>query len=556
MSRPERGALVVMILVAVTGGCTPSSAPRAASTASAPTAASIEGRPDAASFTEIACGLPREWLLRTWRGWRADRGGEVQILPEEFSLVDPGLPHVGPWDYAQRVPMFWYGPGVVPASPIIDAPVTLADIAPTQAELLDFGGFRAPDGRAVLRAEHAAAPRMLVVLVWDAVGIDVLERWPDTWPYLRSLRSGGAWFSQATVGSSPTQTAQSHATIGTGAFPRTHGVLAHRLRIDGAITTPWAEGSSALDVPTLADVFDRAHANAPEIGAVATLTIHLGMVGHGAALPGADRDTAMLHEADDATTLGQEGATWNLQPTVAAQYRLPPWANDVPGFEADVRRLDGADGRLDGRWRSDDIAQLLEGWDTPARIPYQTRAIEELIERDRFGADATPDLLFVNYKVADYVAHTWGIDAVEMRDTLVAQDAALRDLVRSLDERVGSGRWAFVLTADHGAAPSPSQTGGTVISSARLTGAIEAAFDTDADDTSVVDLVQGTQIYLDLDELAEQGHDAGDVARLVGALTAGDVAAPGTATPADRAVFRAAYPSSVLRRLPCLPEAA
>ena len=136
--------------------------------------------------------------------------------------------------------------------------------------------------------------------------------------------------------------------------------------------------------------------------------------------------------------------------------------------------LDRADGQRDGRWGDDDIAQLLQGWDTPARIPYQTRVIEELIRRERFGADATPDLLFVNYKVTDYVAHTWGVGSPEMRDSLQAQDAALAELVRYLDERVGAGRWAMVLTADHGAAPSPSETGGTVISSAKLTAAIEA----------------------------------------------------------------------------------
>ena len=546
MSRPTLGAsAAVVALMAVASGCTSGAGGGRPST------------PAAETFAQTVCGLPHEWLLRTWRGWRADRGGEVQILPREFSLIDEGLPHVGPWDYAQRIPMLWYGPGVVPASPINHDPVTLADIAPTQAALLRYRGFRAPDGRAMLRGIPGGdLPRLLVVIVWDAVGTDVLERWPDTWPYLGSIRSDGAWFAEATVGSSPTQTAQSHATIGTGAFPRTHGVLAHRLRVDGAMTTPWAEGSSTLDVPTLGDVYDRSKDNASQVGVVATLTIHLGMLGRGAAEGGGDRDIAMLHEADEATTLGQEGTTWNLQPAVAGDYRIPRWANDVPGFAADVDRLDRADGQRDGRWGDDDISQLLQGWDTPARIPYQTRTIEELIDREGFGADPVPDLLFVNYKVTDYVAHTWGIGSPEMRDSLLAQDAALRDLVASLDEQVGPGRWAFVLTADHGAAPSPSESGGTVISSARLSAAVEAAFDDDGDHTSVVDLVQATEIYLNVDELAANGHDVDEVASFVAGLTAGEVAAEGQAASADQRVFRAAYPSTILTDLPCLPGAA
>jgi len=236
---------------------------------------------------------------------------------------------------------------------------------------------------------------------------------------------------------------------------------------------------------------------------------------------------------------------------VAADYRMPSWANDVPGFPEDVNALDGADGQRDGRWGDDDIAQLLNGWDTPARIPYQTRAIEELIQRERFGADGTPDLLFVNYKVTDYVAHTWGVGSPEMQESLRTQDVALAELVQYLDARVGAGRWAMVLTADHGAAPSPSETGGTVISSAKLTAAIESTFG-----ASVVDLVEATEIYLNTAALASNGHSVPEVARFVAGLTAGEVAAPGQDVPPDQRVFRAAYPSSVLDHLPCLPEAA
>jgi hypothetical protein len=543
--RPLRGAAFVVVAMVAVTGCTARGGAAAAGSPSA------RGSDDARTFADIACGLPHDWLLRTWRGWRADRGGELQILPREYSLIDPGLPHVGPWDYAQRIPMLWYGPGVVPASPARDDPVTLADIAPTQAALLRFGRFAAPDGRALLDGPAGRIPRLLVTLVWDAAGTDVLDRWPDAWPTLRSMQAGGVWFDHATVGSSPTQTAQSHATIGTGAYPRTHGVLAHRLRVGGEMTTPWAHGSTTLDVPTFADVYDRANANAPKVGEVATLTIHLGMLGHGAASPGGDRDIAMLHEATDPTPLGQEGTTWNLAPAVAGDYRMPAWANDVPGFAADVSALDRADGQRDGRWGDDDISQLLQGWDTPARIPYQTRVIEELIRREGFGADAMPDLLFVNYKVTDYVAHTWGVGSPEMRDSLQAQDAALAELVRSLNAQVGAGRWAMVLTADHGAAPSPSETGGTVISSARLTAAIEAEFG-----GAVVDLVQATEIYLNTDELAANGHSVAEVARFVAGLTAREVAVPGQDVAPDQRVFQAAYPSSVLEHLPCLSVAA
>ena len=95
-----------------------------------------------------------------------------------------------------------------------------------------------------------------------------------------------------------------------------------------------------------------------------------------------------------------------------------------------------------------------------------------------------------------------------------------------------------------------------MISAGKLQDAIEAAFDADGDDTSVVDLIQATEIYLDVDELAQNGHTVDEVARFVAGLTAGEVAIPGGDTPPGQLVFRAAYPSSVFDHLPCLPEAA
>ena len=85
-----------------------------------------------------------------------------------------GLPHVGPWDYIQTVPMFWYGPGFVRAQGEVGRPVTVAGIAPTAAQLLKFDGFHAPDGQpmteALLPAGERKIPKLIVTMVWDAGG--------------------------------------------------------------------------------------------------------------------------------------------------------------------------------------------------------------------------------------------------------------------------------------------------------------------------------------------------------------------------------------------------
>ena len=99
-----------------------------------------------ADIVKLACSMPHEELVRTWRGWRPDRGAQLSFIPKEPNFVGSGLPHVGPWDYIQRVPMLWYGPGIIEAQGEVDRPVTVADIAPTEAEILKFDGFEAADG--------------------------------------------------------------------------------------------------------------------------------------------------------------------------------------------------------------------------------------------------------------------------------------------------------------------------------------------------------------------------------------------------------------------------
>jgi type I phosphodiesterase/nucleotide pyrophosphatase len=508
---------------------------------------------------DVACSIPHDWLLRTWRGNMESRSAELQILPIEPDFVGSGLPHVGPWPYAQDIPMFWYGPGHIAATGVVDRPVTLAGIAPTEAQLLDFP-FDPKDGVPMTEAVagNPAPPKLIVTMVWDAGGRNVLARWPTSWPYLKSLIPDGTWYDHATVGSSPTSTAQTHAIIGTGDFPKEHGIVAHRLRIGNELTSPWKQGPAYLIEPTLADLYDVAHDNRPIVGELGTVSIHLGMLGHGSMWGGGDRDIAAVREELGANTLGAEGFDWNLTPQLAPYYTLPPYLNDVPGFDKDVRAVDAADGQIDGKWRDNAIDPLLKGFDTPARIPYQTRVLETMIEREGFGKDDVTDMLFVNYKMIDYISHVWTVNSPEMKDAVVAQDAALRELVDFLNQQVGQGQWAMVLTADHGSIPDPQVSGAFQISATPMAAGINSTFDQDGDDTHIVQLIQPTQIFINMEELAQNGYTLDDVARYVMGLTKADTAQPGVVVPPDQAndlVFQAAFPSALMKRLPCLPEA-
>jgi hypothetical protein len=299
---------------------------------------------------------------------------------------------------------------------------------------------------------------------------------------------------------------------------------------------------------------------------VATADIHLGMLGHGKFWGGGDLDVAMTRSPDvkDHTST-QEGDVWNLPKLDAPYYHLPTYVNDKGGpagtnsFQNDIDVLDRADGKQDGMWRENDIVALQHGFDTPARTAYQERVVESVVSGEHFGADDTPDLLFLNFKEIDYVGHVWSMNSPEMTDAVKYQDEALKRFIPFLNEKVGKGQWAMVITADHAAMPNPDVSGGFEISTGAVSQQIETRFDTNGDSVSIVDNVQPGSIFLNEDEVAANNTTIDDIARFTQTLTQTDTSGGGvTPNPGQEndPVFQAVFPSSLLPDLPCLPEAA
>lgn len=415
-----------------------------------------------------ACALPKSQLRRIERGYVPGRSPDLMYVPKPRNYFN-GFAHSGPWEHVQRVPLVLYGPGYIRSSGTIDAgrEVTVADLTPTLAELLQ-AYIPSVDGNVLTEALGSGRqdpPRVIVVVVWDGGGTNVLQRWPDAWPELARLARNGISYEGATVGSSPSVTPPIHATIGTGVFPNEHGIVDIPQRTGDTVSDSW-EGTSPknLTAPSLADTYDLATDNEAVIGMFAERAWQLGMIGHGSALEGADRDIAVLTDAESDGRL-----TTNDE-----LYDLPDGLEDPALFERVRQDVDLEDGTLDDSWMGREILGDPTNYPwTPIWTGYQTEIIKRLLQAESFGQDDVPDLFYVNYKQIDHVGHRWTMASPEMPEAISHADDALAELVDFLDAQVGRQRWVLALTADHGAQPPPEDTQGWMIDQDPLTEAVE-----------------------------------------------------------------------------------
>ncbi len=502
--------------------------------------------PPPGGWLEAACALPPEQVERVARGYYPERSHDLMVVPRapNFFGSFTGQTHSGPWDYLQRVPLVFYGPGFIRAQGNLTTSFepTSADIAPTFAELLGSEPVGGEDSTVlkealVPEARRPEPPRLIVTVVWDGGGRDVLNQWQDEWPNLARIVEEGTSFEDAVVGSSPSVTPAVHATIGTGVFPEEHGVVDIRQRMNGEIVASWARNSpDDLLVPTLADTYDQEVGNSAEIGVLGDHSWHFGMVGHGSYLEGGDRDIAVITRLNGAVS------------TNVRYYELPGYIEEVDGFEEDLHTIDASDGEVNSRWLGNDLNDLRLARETPVATLYQSRLIEAILTNESFGRDEIPDLFFTNYKQIDYAGHRFNLVEPEMREAVRYSDQELGELVEFLNEWVGEKRWVLALTADHGTTPYAAVTGAWPIRIGELEDDLAAHFGVPKDE--IVHAPRATGFWLNREGLAANDITAEEVADAMLDMRARDNALPVDELPPgyeerlDERIFSAVWPSS------------
>jgi hypothetical protein len=478
-------------------------------------------RPDPRPVQEaMARDLGAEYMELVARAYHPDRSGDIQLLAAPFnsanypqesrSLVprDPRTSHASVWMYLERVPLVVAGPGI--AGLDSEERVSLADVAPTIAHLIGFDAFLdlGREGRPLQGIVRPADPPAVVVtFVIDGGGWNVLHEFPDAWPNLRRLMRHGANFRNAMHGSFPAVTASAHATIGTGAFPRTHGVTGHNIRDGRKVRKTYGEPGRAnpsdLLVPTLADLWSEATDRA-WIGEIGYQIWHLGMLGGGGGQAttgsGSTRVQPVAVYWDEAAD-PQGWSSLNDE-----LFRLPAGVPSLDAFEtyrADFVPNPDRDPAFDPV-----KPKNMHCCSTPV-IRYQGDLIEATIANEPVGSSGATGLLFINYKAPDYTGHVYGMFDPMTGDALRDVDEQLGRLVSQLDA-LYPGRYALIVTADHGQCPLPDAAGGVRIDPIQLWDDLEREFGGGL--FGLVQNVVPSEVYLESDVLWDVGATREDIA--------------------------------------------
>ena len=493
-----RGRAALLAAALVLTGCEVSSPP------SSDRPGSEAGRPSASSCD------PDVLARRMRRGFVPGRSPDVLLVPKEPNYIGTAARpvHTGPWEYLVKVPLVFYGPGLIEPRGSVGGDATVADIAPTLASVVGYESPHKWDGK-VLREVVAGEPRprVVVVVVLDGVGRNVLEEHRGAAPFLRKMRAHGVDYAEAEVGSSPSNTPPIHTTIGTGVFPRRHGIPHVQVREGDTFVDPF-EGNNADSVamPSLADLYDAVTSNEPLIGLAATVNWHLGMIGHGMSYPGGDLDEAVL--------LNDQGEQYGD----ATTYALPAIA-DPAELQRLTSELDAEDGNRDGLWRGEDLSDPALRYMSPAFVRYEQSMLERLLERG-YGRDDVTDLVYVNMKAADTAGHRWGMTSSQVGELVRAEDEALRDTAAFLDREVGRDRWLLVVTADHGQTPYPEESGAWPIRGGEVKSDLQAEFG-----EAAIQRVTSAGVFL------SAPSDGVKVARWLGDYSVGDNVVEGEEVP-------------------------
>jgi predicted AlkP superfamily pyrophosphatase or phosphodiesterase len=318
-----------------------------------------------------------------------------------------------------------------------------------------------------LGAQTPRNPKLVVAVVVDQFRYDYLTRFRSDYKggFDRMLRQG-AVFTNAHYAQAPTVTAVGHSIILSGAMPSVSGIVGNT----------WLDRRSGKVVTSVCDWSDRlVGAETPQQGARCTdedpaspNRLLVSTVGDelrnrnerskvfGISLKARSAILLSGHRANGAFWFDDKSGTF-----VSSTF----YAEDLPSWVKEFNALKLPEHYVNEKWKGFESWDFHAGPKEPAyeKLPASPwanemleRLAEKAVEAEKLGQGDATDLLTLSFSANDYVGHQTGPDAPEVRDMAIRTDQLLGKLMDVVAQRVGRENAVFVLSADHGVAPSPS----------------------------------------------------------------------------------------------------
>ena len=338
---------------------------------------------------------------------------------------------------------------------------------PTQASAKPARIAKSSNAQPVL---PQGAPHLLVAIAVDQFSADLFAQYRAHFTGGLARLAGGAAFPAGYQSHAATETCPGHSTILTGVRPARTGIIANTW-IDQSVTRDKKAVYCAEDETKAAadpkDYFASVgHLLVPTLGermkAVWPASRNI-------AVSGKDRAALMMggHVIDQvywwkgsgftslegrklgASALAENAGIGQVLASGAPALALPDWcrAKERPVVAGPVTVGTGHFELATGDANAFRYSPRLDR----ATLDLATRLVDE----EKLGTRASPDMLAVSLSATDYVGHATGTEGPEMCIQLQQLDAALGDFFAGLDQR--GVDYAVVLTADHGGFDLPER---------------------------------------------------------------------------------------------------
>lgn len=317
---------------------------------------------------------------------------------------------------------------------------------------------------------------------------DYIDSYGHQWSQgLHRLLKEGAWFRKASYPFRSTMTCAGHATIATGSFPATHGMIQNawwdrdsQQRVTcttDASAEPIGYGRPAFERhspsmlarQTLSDALRLQTAHRPRVVSVSLKPRSAITLAGQAADAAVWFDAASTWATSSAYADGPVAAVQSFLDTNSMEVETNGTWTHLLAPESYLHDDHGFGERPAASWEitfphplgdtmtdNSQAPTTYERWRTsPYSDAYVARMALALVDEFALGQGDGTDYLAIGFSALDLVGHNFGPRSHEVQDVLARLDGTIGTFLTALDERVGPGAYLVALTSDHGVSPIP-----------------------------------------------------------------------------------------------------